>query len=142
MRRLCWEKYIIDEKFDGWYIWKRTSPFIYKEIAAGVESVIPYLDGSIERTAEHILTKKQADGWKNKVGKYTASYQTHIEVSQKQINENNSNFDYGSYEDFVSELSKRELAGLWEREHKYPESYFSPVPLPENIAQQVAHATY
>lgn len=123
MFRLCWEKFIIDKKVTGYYLWERVLPFKYKEVLSGVESLTNYfIKDDLSDTAEHIISKKQL---KNKFNteNYKNSYKTHVNMSQDKC-KNGFSFDYGSYDDFIAEFTKQELSGEWKREKDYPESFF------------------
>lgn len=128
MFRICWAKYIIDKKINGYYLWERTGAFKYKERLSGVESLVDFfVKDDINDFAEHILTKEQAKKAYYD-DSYKANYKTHIELSTSSALKEDKFFDYGTFNQFMREFTKVELEEGWKREIEYPKSFFTDKP--------------
>lgn len=122
MFRLCWEKYIIDKKINGYYLWERVAPFKYEERVSGEDSLVDFfVEDDVENIAEHILSENQAQSI---YIEYEGHYKSHITRTVGSSKQENLSFDYGTYEDFISEFTKIQLGPGWERKIEYPDSFF------------------
>ena len=123
MFRLCWAKYIIDKKVNGYYLWERTAPFTYAERLSGVQSLVDFfVKDDLSNIAEHIMTKKQSESLY--VG-HKSSYNSHIKRTLDCVSSEDLPFDYGTFDQFMREFTKIELDEGWTRKAEYPESFFS-----------------
>lgn len=122
MFRLCWEKYIIDKKINGYYLWERIAPFTYEERVSGEDTLVDFfVKDDINDVAEHILSKTQS---KNIYGNYKSNYKIHIDRTIDSTKEYSKPFDYATFEQFMREFTKVQLDSGWERKPQYPESFF------------------
>lgn len=124
MFRVCWAKYIIDKKVNGYYLWERTAPFTYTEKLSGVQSLVDFfVKDDLNDVAEHIMTKEQT---KHIYGSsYKSSYNSHIERTLDCVRSNDLPFDYGTFDQFMREFTKIELSDGWARNPEFPESFFN-----------------
>jgi hypothetical protein len=121
MFRLCWEKYIIDKKFNGYYLWERVAPFKYIERLSGVSSLVDFfIDDDVYDFDEHIISKKQLS-----FDKYKANHRSHVDRSIEYATTEKLKYSYGTFETFISEFTKKQLGDGWIRKNEYPESFFT-----------------
>jgi len=127
MFRLCFEKYIIDKKFNGYYLWERVGLFQYTEKLSGVDDLINFFTkDDVNETVEHVLSTQQAKEIAyNTRDKYSSGFKTHINMTSAKIKEDNCDYSYGVYEDFIAEFTKQELGEGWIRRGDHPESFFT-----------------
>lgn len=124
MFRICWAKYIIDKKVNGYYLWERTAPFVYTERLSGVNSLVEFfVRDDLTDVAEHILTKGQAESIYKM--DYKSSYKSHIKRTIDCTKSEQMPFDYGSFDNFMTEFAKVQLEEGWFRKTEYPESFFT-----------------
>jgi hypothetical protein len=58
--RICWAKYIIDKKIDGYYLWERIALFNYRERLSKEQSLVDFfIEDDLNDMAEHIMTKNK-----------------------------------------------------------------------------------
>jgi hypothetical protein len=129
MFRLCWEKYIIDKKFNGYYLWEKIAPFSYAEKMSGVDEddlMNYFIKDEFSETVEHVMAQAQAkEIGKSMKEKYGSGFKTHVEMTIAKVNDDGYDYDYGTYDDFIAEFTKQELADGWERKSEHPESFFT-----------------
>ncbi len=122
MFRLCLEKYIIDKKFNGYYVWERVAPFKYKEVLSGVNSLVNFfIKDDVRDTVEHVLSKKQS----KQIYNSNSEFKIHIKLTLDKVKKYGNDFSYGTYDDFIAEFTKQELDGGWDRDEMNPQSFIA-----------------
>jgi len=125
MFRICWAKYIIDKKINGYYLWERVAPFKYVERLSGIDSLVDFfVKDDVGNIAEHILTKDQT---RNLYNSDKSEYKSHIKRTIKNTRTKGS-FDYGTFDNFMTEFAKVQLEEGWTRNPEYEESFFTERP--------------
>jgi len=119
-------RYYIEVKLDGFHLWKKKSLFKTEEIMTGGDKD-DLLDKLIDEKFEMPFKKINA----SEVVKYVkkeygdgAYYKTHIERCKESAAKENKKFGYGTYEDFIAEFTKIQLADGWARDKSFEESFF------------------
>lgn len=122
MFRICWAKYIIDKKVNGYYLWEKVAPFTYVERLSGAQSLVDFfVKDDISNIAEHIMTKEQT---KDLFSSHKSGYNSHIKRTLD-CTKKGFSFDYGTFDNFMTEFAKVQLEEGWRRNPEYPESFFS-----------------
>lgn len=121
MFRLCWAKYIVDKKFNGYYLWEKVAPFTYIEKVSGENSLVDFfVKDDIKNIAEHIVSKNQK---KDLYNSYKSNYNSHIKRTIEST-KSGKLFDYGTFDNFMTEFTKIQLEEGWRRNIEYPRSFF------------------